>query len=239
MQEDRLGPRGRLPCPMPLPPDRLESLLNRWSETPPPSPQLAADVWRRIAHTEERQPAAIVRSEGQRPAPWFFRPAFVFTALAACLLFGWLGIEWRASRRYDAQRAELARSYLQVIDPLLSASGEPGEIDRQLAWLQRELGLTDAQFDRIRALHAASGPRLRALAHEVVRLRAELATFEDARRTTERVDFLAFARVVAARDVVDQACLDSTRQLVEATASVMTPAQRSRYLGFVNPAELN
>lgn len=220
-------------------PEPLEVLLDRWSETPPPSPHLTADVWRRIAHTEEKSPATAAREAGRGSAAWFMRRPVVFTALAACLLLAWLGLEWRASLRYQAQRVELARGYLRVIDPLLSAPGASGEIDGQIAWLQRELGLTDAQFDKIRALHAASGPRMRELAQEVARLRAELATFEDTRRTTERVDFLAFARVVEARDDIDRACLDSTRRLVEATASVMTPDQRARYLGFVNPAELN
>ena len=170
---------------------------------------------------------------------WFARPIFALGTLALCVTATWVAIEWRASRRYEEQRAHLARSYLQLIDPLVSTSVGTRDLEHQLTWLQRELGLSDAQFAEIKALHAASGPRLRALAQEVARLRAELETFEDARRTTERVDFLAFARTVEAQQDVDRACLDSTRRLVEATASVMTPDQRTRYFGMLNPKALN
>lgn len=224
---------------MPPQSDPIETLLDRWSDTPAPSPQLAADVWRRIAHADEAQPTPSPSAGRHRLAAWLPWPALAAGALAAGLVLAWLGMQWHASQRFDTQRAHLARSYLQLIDPLVSSPGETQDFEHQLAWMQRELGLTDAQFAEVKALHAASGPRLRALAQEVTRLRAELAAFEDARRTTERVDFLAFARVVEARHDVDRACLDSTRRLVEATASVMTPLQRTRYLGFVNPTELN
>ncbi len=106
-------------------------------------------------------------------------------------------------------------------------------IDAQLSWMKGELQLSDAQFARIKELHMASNPRLRALAAQVAQMEAEFAAFENTRRTTDRVDFIEFARFVETRRAISQQCLDSTRRLVLAAASEMTPSQRERYLGIV------
>jgi hypothetical protein len=110
-------------------------------------------------------------------------------------------------------------------------------LDGQLAWIKTELQLTDAQYARIKELHRASSPRLRAMAVQVAQLQTEFAEFEKVRRTTDRVDFLEFARFVETRRQINRACLDSTRQLVLATAEVMTPQQRERYLRLVASAD--
>lgn len=110
-------------------------------------------------------------------------------------------------------------------------------LDGQLSWIRSELDLTDAQFARVKELHEASSPRLRALAAEVARMQAEFAAFENTRRTTDRVDFLEFAQFVETRRNINRECLESTRRLVLATADVMNPDQRSRYLGLVALSE--
>lgn len=115
----------------------------------------------------------------------------------------------------------------------------PGE---RLAWMRTELQLSDAQYARIKSLHEASGPQLRALTTQVAQLREEFTAFETARRDRDQVDFLEFARFVELRRQVNRACADSTRQLVLAAAEVMTPAQRARYLDLVaapGPGQLN
>lgn len=110
----------------------------------------------------------------------------------------------------------------------------PG-LDCQLAWVKSELQLSDEQFARVRAVHETSSPRLLALAAEVARMRDEYAAFERTRVTTDRVDFLEFARFVEQRRAIDRECLASTRQLVSAASDVMTPLQRDRYLSLVAP----
>jgi hypothetical protein len=110
-------------------------------------------------------------------------------------------------------------------------------LDGQLAWMKAELRLTDSQFDRIRELHRASHPRLQAMAAQVNQMQVEFAEFEKTRRTTDRVDFVEFARFVETRRNLNQACLDSTRSLVLASAEVMTPSQREQYLHLVATAE--
>jgi hypothetical protein len=119
-------------------------------------------------------------------------------------------------------------AYFRLHEPVGSDS-----LDRQLAWMKWELQLNDAQFARIRELHEASGPRLRALAAQVAQMQAQFAAFESTRRATDRVDFIEFARFVEARRSISQQCLDSTRQLVLAAANEMTPRQREQYLGIV------
>lgn len=110
-------------------------------------------------------------------------------------------------------------------------------LEGQLAWIRSELHLTDAQYARIRELHEASSPHLRALAAEVARMQAEFAAFENTRRTTDRVDFLEFAAFVETRRNINRQCLESTRQLVQATADVMNPEQRAHYLGIVSATD--
>lgn len=110
---------------------------------------------------------------------------------------------------------------------------DPGSLEGQLSWMRSELQLSDAQYARIRELHEASSPRLRALASQVAQMQAEFAAFENTRRATDSVDFIEFARFVEARRNVNRECLDSTRQLVLAAAGEMTPSQREHYLGIV------
>jgi hypothetical protein len=110
-------------------------------------------------------------------------------------------------------------------------------LEGQLAWMRTELKLTDAQFARIQEVHQASHPRLRAMAAQVAHMQVEFAEFERARRATDQVDFLEFARFVENRRNLNRECLDSTRRLVLASAEVMTPDQRQQYLALVATAE--
>ena len=110
-------------------------------------------------------------------------------------------------------------------------------LEGQLAWIKTELKLTDAQFARIKELHQASHPRLRAMAEQVAQMQTEFGEFERTRRATDRVDFLEFARFVESRRTLNRECLDSTRQLVLASAEVMTRDQRQHYIRLVSTAE--
>lgn len=110
-------------------------------------------------------------------------------------------------------------------------------LEGQLVWMKTELRLTDAQFARIKELHQASHPRLREMAAQVAVMHAEFAEFERTRRTADRVDFLEFARFVHNRRELNRECLDSTRQLILASAEVMTPEQRQHYIRLVATAE--
>ena len=110
-------------------------------------------------------------------------------------------------------------------------------LDGQLAWIRDELKLSREQYAQIRELHEASSPRLRALAAEVARMQEEFTAFERSRRTADRVDFLEFAKFVETRREINRQCVESTRRLVLATARVMTPQQRTQYLGIVAAAD--
>ena len=105
---------------MTTPPDPLDPLLNRWSETPEPPPRLSAEIWQRIA-----------RAEGGSEAPltwwasieaWFARPPFAIMFIACCALLGLFLAEVRVNRLENERSAQLARSYLQLIDPLLATT---------------------------------------------------------------------------------------------------------------------
>jgi hypothetical protein len=107
--------------------------------------------------------------------------------------------------------------------------------------MKAELQLSDTQFARIKELHQASSPRLRALAAQVAQMQSEFAAFENTRRNTDKVDFIEFAQFVQVRRNINRECLDSTRQLVLAAAGEMNPSQREQYFGIVaatNPQTL-
>ncbi len=99
--------------------DPLDPLLDHWSKTPEPSPRLASEVWRRIAASEEAETEAngfwaVVES-------WFSRPPFAAMFVASCALLGLFLAEVRVNQQQRERSAQLARSYLQLIDPLLKA----------------------------------------------------------------------------------------------------------------------
>ena len=110
------------------------------------------------------------------------------------------------------------------------------DFESQLAWMQRDLQLDDAQLARIRVLHEQARPRLLALAREVERMRREFAAFEETRLTAGQVDYVKFSRIVVQQRMLDHECLDSARQLIAATAETMTSAQREQYLTLLIPA---
>ncbi len=107
----------------PPPPDPLDNLLDQWSSTPAPSARLAADVWQRIATGEAEEPPGI----WARWESWMERPGLAVGFVAACALLGLVLAELRIGHVQRERNAELARSYLQLIDPLLVAGSEPKE----------------------------------------------------------------------------------------------------------------
>jgi hypothetical protein len=110
-------------------------------------------------------------------------------------------------------------------------------LDGQLAWMRSELRLTEQQFARIKGLHQATRPQLQAMAAQVALMQEEFAEFEHTRQATDQVDFIEFARFVESRRELNRRCLDTTRQLVLASAEIMTPEQRRQYIRLVPAAE--
>lgn len=109
---------------MTTPPDPLDPLLNRWSETPEPPPRLSAEVWQRIARVEEGSEQAL--GWWASIEAWFARPPFALMFIACCALLGLFLAEVRVNRLESERSAQLARSYLQLIDPLLATKNEEG-----------------------------------------------------------------------------------------------------------------
>jgi hypothetical protein len=219
-----------------LPRERLDNLLQRWrTATPPSDDAVRARVWRRIhASPTPRRGWRAAWTALTRPA---LRLAFFGACAAALAAFVLLGLEMRRSRELAARNAELARRYVQWVDPQLvlapaPATGGPEAFATELGWMRETLKLSPEQFARIQALHAQSSPQLRALAARVAQLREEFAAFEETRRTTGEVDFLEFAQFVSERRRVDRAWAESRRALVLATADAMAPAQREAYLAL-------
>lgn len=106
-----------------LPEDPLDPLLDRWSATPDPSPHLRAEVWQRIATRESGS-----RGAGSAWATFsalLDRPAFALSFVAACALLGVVLAELRIGQIQRERNAQLARSYLELIDPLVTETPTP------------------------------------------------------------------------------------------------------------------
>jgi hypothetical protein len=104
---------------MPNPLDPLDPLLNRWSEPAEPAPNLTPEVWRRIALVETSREEPI--SFWGEIDVWLSRPPFAVLFVTCCALLGLFLAEVRVNHLQREHSAELARSYLQLIDPLLKA----------------------------------------------------------------------------------------------------------------------
>jgi hypothetical protein len=104
---------------MPSPSDPLDNLLDSWQDSPEPPQHLTTEVWRRIAVVDSRveQPGLFARIEAA-----FARPSFAIAFVAACMLLGLFLAEVRLARIHEERGAQIAQSYLRLIDPLMDKS---------------------------------------------------------------------------------------------------------------------
>ena len=99
-------------------PDPLEPLLQQWKvETQEHS--LTGEVWREI---ERREAASSRTSLFERLETVFARPSFSIVFVICCVLFGLFLAEIRVAQIQSDRSTALARSYLQLINPLLEES---------------------------------------------------------------------------------------------------------------------
>jgi hypothetical protein len=104
---------------MPPPPDPLDPLLDRWKEPGNRASNLAPEVWRRIALREAGARAGL----WAEIAGWLARPPFAAMFVVSCAILGLFLAEVRVNHEQRERSAQLSRSYLQLIDPLLG--GKP------------------------------------------------------------------------------------------------------------------
>lgn len=97
--------------------DPLDDLLDRWQPPPGAIPDLRGEIRREIARLD--QPDR--NSWFDRIEAAFARPSFAITFVAACVLLGLFLAEARVSRLHASYGAQIAASYVQLIDPLIEA----------------------------------------------------------------------------------------------------------------------
>ncbi len=82
-------------------------------------------------HRQIRQSIAATRATERdgwrtRLETVFARPSFALTFVVACILLGLFLAEARVSRLHAAYGAQIARSYVQLIDPLYGTNAQVG-----------------------------------------------------------------------------------------------------------------
>lgn len=102
------------------PGDPLDPLLDRLGPEPELPAGLAQKVARRIAQRRRRL-SWIARMDAA-----FARPSFAAAFVAACTLLGLFLAEARLSRMHAEQANQVARDYLQLVDPLFAPSAREG-----------------------------------------------------------------------------------------------------------------
>ena len=102
---------------MQTPSDPLDPLLERSRAAAPMlTPSVAPEVWRRIRRAKN---AAVRLGWWARLEFIFAQPSFAVAFVTACLLFGLFLAEMRLSRLQAERNAQLARSYVRLVAPLL------------------------------------------------------------------------------------------------------------------------
>lgn len=84
-------------------------------------PDVRAEVRRELARARAQED----RTWWSRLDQAFSRPSFAITFVAACVLLGLFLAEARVSRLHAEYGAQIARSYVQLIDPLLASETPP------------------------------------------------------------------------------------------------------------------
>jgi hypothetical protein len=108
------------PAAMTPPPDPLDPILDRWETPADRMPSLAPAVWRRIQDAQSRPGlfSWLMDSLANPPVAVLFA--------ACCVFLGLFLAEVRINREQRQRGALLARSYIQLIDPLLKSANEGG-----------------------------------------------------------------------------------------------------------------
>jgi hypothetical protein len=104
--------------PTMTPRDPLDDLLDHWQPATPANRDLTAQIHRAIAATH----SGAKESWLLRLAVAFARPSFAVAFVAACVLLGLFLAESRISNLHAAYSAQIARNYVQLIDPLIVTS---------------------------------------------------------------------------------------------------------------------
>jgi hypothetical protein len=99
------------------PREPLDELLARWNPPPGVMPDLRAEIRRELARAR-----AVDRGTWfSRLDSAFSRPSFAIAFISACVLLGLFLAEARVTQLHARYGAQVARSYVQLIDPLLES----------------------------------------------------------------------------------------------------------------------
>lgn len=99
--------------------DPLDDLLDHWRLPATAAPDLEARIRREIVAAGRQVEKNTWLT---RLGTAFARPSFAFTFVAACILLGLFLAEVRVARLHAAYGAQIARSYVQLIDPLYGSN---------------------------------------------------------------------------------------------------------------------
>ncbi len=107
----------------PGPPDPLDVLLDELREAPPVPGAIKREVWHRVAMAESAEKTASPFRFWAGLREVFSRPSFATIFVLACGFLGLFLAEAKVSKAEAARSAQIARSYLMLINPLVAGDG--------------------------------------------------------------------------------------------------------------------
>jgi hypothetical protein len=219
----------------------LEKRLARWRVSVPADPSLRQQVLRRIDMLESQDAGRgffgrffFWASNNQLPAALCACTAAILICAVSIFMIN------RAERRAEL----LSRDYFMMIDPVAhvasdhsEAIGENPSVVDMLSWMKSRFNLSREQFAELVALHEDYSDHLMTLYRELSEVQDSYQTFENKRLSNETIDFMALYDLLQKRDSLRKDSVATSRQLVDMTLRVLTPAQKQEYLSLMERSD--
>lgn len=230
----------------------LESLMNRWESGFSSDPDLLSKVKGQI----RREEAVAARSGGAAPSAgvegfieWvrgmLTRPAFA-SAFAAVFVMVGMGLSQFLSGNLRSEPEGLTVTYRLSIDPLyrLQAVAGANEMKGQRAfegeerapmltasvgWLQGELNLSRAQYERVLALHSDYGDAFDELFLEMLSSHNQYRKLDQKRMSNDVIDYFQLYELLQNQRHLSEQSARLTTELLRKVSEIITPEQRERY----------
>lgn len=214
----------------------LDKLLEEWNPNFHPDESLQERIAVRIQAAETQKK---VSGEQRRIIQLFSNAKFAGIAAAVLVLLGvFLGNRFSGAK--ELSHSELATIYRSSIDPvyrLMNDNAFDPSDPRQtktIAWLESELRLSNPQISEFEALHRSYNNVFNSIHAELRSLKNGYDEFENIRRSTDLIDFIALYDLLEKQRSIRMESLEETNSLIQRTLEILDSEQQKVFDNLVN-----